>query len=74
MEISNRRTNLSQPTGVSTFAIRTSQRTNQKLQKSFHLCHPKENYFLKSLPSKIFKTANTQAKQRETRINDNKST
>jgi len=51
-----------QPTGVSTFAIRTSQRTDQKLQKSFHLCHPKENYFLKSLPSKIFKTANTQAK------------
>jgi len=26
-----------QPTGVSTFAIRTSQRTNQKLQKSL-LC------------------------------------
>lgn len=40
MEISNRRTNLSQPTGVSTFAIRTSQHTDQKLQKSFHLCHP----------------------------------
>ena len=29
MEISNRRNNLSQPTGVSTFAIRTSQRTDQ---------------------------------------------
>jgi len=69
MEISNRRTNLSQPTGVSTFAIRTSQRTDQKLQKSFHLYHPKENYFLKSLPSKIFKTANTQAKQTENEIN-----
>ena len=69
MEISNRRINLSQPTGVSTFAIRTSQRTGQKLQKSFHLCHPKENYFLKSLPSKIFKTANTQAKQTEKRTN-----
>jgi len=27
------------------------------LQKSFHLCHPKENYFLKSLPSKIFKNS-----------------
>jgi hypothetical protein len=54
---------LSQPTGVSTFAIRTSQYTNQKLQKSIHLCHPKENYFLKSLRSKIFKTANAQARQ-----------
>jgi len=59
----------SQPTGVSTFAIRTSQRSDQKLQKSFHLCHPKENYFLKSLPLKIFKTANTQAKQTENEIN-----
>jgi len=39
-----------QPTGVSTFAIRTSQRTDQKLQKSFHLCHPKKNYFFK-IPS-----------------------
>ncbi len=60
---------ISQPTGVSTFAIRTSQRTDQKLQKSFHLCHPKEYYFLKSLPSKIFKTANTQAKQTENATN-----
>jgi hypothetical protein len=41
----------SQPTGVSTFAIRTtcpdfsgSQRTNQKLQKSFHLTDPKKNF------------------------------
>jgi hypothetical protein len=59
----------SQHTGVSTFAIRTSHLTDQKLQKSFQLCHPKENYFLKSLPSKIFKTANTQARQTETRIN-----
>jgi hypothetical protein len=58
-----------QHTGVSTFAIRTSQRTDQKLQKSFHLYRPKENYFLKSLPSKIFKTANAQAIQTETRIN-----
>jgi hypothetical protein len=56
----------SQPTGVSTFAIRTSHRSDQKLQKSFHLCHPKENCFLKSLPSKIFKTANTQARQTKT--------
>jgi len=30
----------SQRTGVSTFAIRTSQRTDQKLQKSFHLSCP----------------------------------
>jgi hypothetical protein len=55
----------SHPTGVSTFAIRTSQRTAQKLQKSFHLCHPKEYYFLKSLPSKILKKADTHAKQTE---------
>jgi len=34
----------SQHTGVSTFAIRTSQRTDQKLQKSFHLTDPKENF------------------------------
>jgi len=63
----NHRTGVS--TGVSTFAIHTSQRTDQKLQKSFHLCHPKEKLFFKILPSKIFKTANTQAKQTETRIN-----
>jgi len=31
-------------TGVSTFAIRTSQHTDQKLQKSFHLTDPKENF------------------------------
>ena len=31
-------------TGVSTFAIRTSQRTDQKLQKSFHLTDPKNNF------------------------------
>jgi len=35
------------------------------IQKSFHPCHPKENYFLKSLFSKNFKTANAQAKQTE---------
>ena len=33
-------------TGVSTFAIRTSQHTDQKLQKSFHLCHPRKNFKL----------------------------
>ena len=42
MEICIRRINLSQPTGVSTFANRTSQCTDQKLQKSFHLCHPEK--------------------------------
>jgi len=52
-------------TGVSPFASLTSPSTDQSLQKSFHLCHPKENYFLKSLPSKILKTANTQAKKTE---------
>ena len=67
MEISNRRVYLSHHIGVSTFAIRTSQRSDQKLQKSFHLCHPKENYFLKPLPSKIFKTADTQARQTQIR-------
>jgi hypothetical protein len=36
-----------QHTGVSTFAIRTSQRTDQKLQKSFHLCQPKRKIVLK---------------------------
>jgi hypothetical protein len=65
MEISIRRNHLIQPTGASTFAIHTSHRTDQKLQKSFHLCHPMENYLLKSLPSKILKTANTHAKQTE---------
>lgn len=39
----------SQPTGISTFAIRTSHRTDPKLQKSFHLCHPKEKLFFKIL-------------------------
>jgi len=54
---------MNQPTGVSTFAIRTSQHTNQKLQKSFHLCHPREKLFFKIYPSKIFKTSNAQATQ-----------
>ncbi len=42
----------SQPTGVSTFAIRTtcpdfsgSKRTDQKLQKSFQITDPKEDDF-----------------------------
>jgi hypothetical protein len=33
----------SQPTGVSTFAIRTIQRTDQKLQKNFQITDPKED-------------------------------
>jgi hypothetical protein len=53
---------LNQTTGVS---------TSRKIGKSLHLCHPKENYFLKSLSSnpESFrdKTANAQAKQTETR-------
>lgn len=31
-------------TGVSTFAIHTTQRTDLKLQKSFHLTDPKKNF------------------------------
>jgi hypothetical protein len=57
---------LTQPTAVSTFAIRTCQLTDQKSQKSFHLCHPKKKYFLKPLPAKIFKIADTHARQTET--------
>ncbi|MDQ3142823.1 MAG: DUF2141 domain-containing protein [Bacteroidota bacterium] len=34
--------------GISTFAIHTSQGTDQKLQKSLHLRHPNKNYYLKS--------------------------
>ena len=34
----------SQRTGVSTFAIRTIQRTEQKLQKSFHLSNAEKNF------------------------------
>lgn len=45
MEINNRRINLTHPTDVST--------PRRKIGKNFRLCHPKENYFLKSLSSKI---------------------
>jgi hypothetical protein len=34
----------SQRTGVSTFAIRTSHRTDQKLQKSLHLTDPRKEF------------------------------
>ena len=33
----------SEPTGVSTFAIRTSQCIDQKLQKNFQITDPKED-------------------------------
>jgi len=35
---------------ASTFAIRTSQRTDQKLQKSL-LCQPRQKLFLKNFPT-----------------------
>jgi len=35
---------ISHRTGVSTFAIHTSQLTDHKLQKSFHLRHPRKNF------------------------------
>lgn len=46
-----------QRTGVSTFTIRTNQRTDQKSQKSFHLCHPKEKlfFFKNPFPLKFLK-------------------
>ena len=49
----------SQPTGVSTFAIRTSQRPCQKLQKSFHLSAPK-NEFQNIFPSLLKKNKTRQ--------------
>jgi hypothetical protein len=51
-------------TGVSTFAIRTSHRTDQKLQKSFHLTDPKEFQNIFSNASKKNKTPDTQASQK----------
>ena len=55
-------------TGVSTFAIRTSQHTDQKLQKSFHLTDPRKNFkiFFPTLQKKN-KTPDTQARQKSTR-------
>jgi len=49
-------------TGVSTFAIHTSQRTDQKLQKSFHLSDPNRisKYFFQRF--KKNKTPDTQAR------------
>ena len=48
----NKVTRISQHTGVSTFASRTSPSTGQSLQKSFHLSHPDKIELKKiSLPS-----------------------
>ncbi len=56
----------SQRTGVSTFASRTSQRTDQSLQKSFHLSHPDKIELKKiSSPSENKKYAITQPNDRQ---------
>jgi hypothetical protein len=68
MEISFRRTNLSQPTNVSTFAIRTANAQTKNCKRASIFASRRKNYFSKSLPSKFFKTANTQAKQTETEL------
>jgi hypothetical protein len=58
----NKVTRLSQHTGVSTFASRTSPSTDQSLQKSFHLSHP-DKIELKNISSpsenKKYPTAQT---------------
>ncbi len=53
-------------TGSSTFAIRTSPRPDQKLQKSLPLFHLNKNFnfFLPSL-LKFFKTANAQPTRKD---------
>ena len=63
----NKVTRISQHTGVSTFASRTSPSTDQSLQKSFHLSTPKEIQNIFSCPSKKIKTPDTQALQKSTR-------
>lgn len=45
------------PTGVSTFASPASPSTDQSLQKSFHLLHPRENFKLFSPTPKKIKNA-----------------
>ena len=58
----NKVTRISQHTGVSTFASRTSPSTDQSLQKSFHLSHPDKIELKKiSFPSenKKYPTAQT---------------
>jgi hypothetical protein len=54
-------TKISQRTGVSTFASRTSPSTDQSLQKSFHLSHPDKIELKKiSSPSENNKYATAQ--------------
>jgi hypothetical protein len=54
------------------FAQANAQTKNCKRASTF--ATRRKNYFLKSLPSKNFKTADTQARQKKARINDSKST
>ena len=62
----------SQPTGVSTFASRTSPSTDQSLQKSFHLSHPDKIELKKSsLPSENKKYATSQTDTTMKFNNDN---
>ena len=57
----NKVTRISQHTGVSTFASRTSPSTDQSLQKSFHLSHPDKIELKKiSFPSENKKYTTTQ--------------
>jgi hypothetical protein len=65
---------ISQHTGVSTFASRTIPSTNQNLQKSFHLSHPDKIEFKKiSSPSenKKYSTAHPDKTKVEKRSIDN---
>jgi len=58
----------SQPTGASTFAILTSQHTDQNCKRASTFATRRKNYFLKSLASKIFKTANAQSRQKNRQL------
>jgi hypothetical protein len=57
------KTNKSPTLFASTFAIRRSQRTDQKLQKSFHLTDTKENFIFFSNPLKNKKRTVQQTRQ-----------
>ena len=59
----------SQRTGVSTFAICTSQRTDQKLQKSFPLSDPK-NEFQNIFPTLLKKIKHPYAQTNTKKKND----
>ena len=70
----NKVTRISQHTGVSTFASRTSPSTDQSLQKSFHLSHPDKIELKKiSFPSenKKYPTAQPDTTKTVKRIIDN---